>query len=311
MICGLRVIGHIGSIVKRELSAGSLQLVRSFKAPFLLQRNRTVCTQQVGHPVQSHATCNLSLRPDNNGLGPKRFYEQVYTVERIPGVYCVSLDGKLLRTRTGKFLESRCRELSLVVASEWEAQHSRILPSSMPVTSLLTTSIDLTKEHRQQFLKTLSEFFNTDTICIRASYPEGLVFRQKVLWDPLIVFLSENWNIQIRTSEDLFGVSQERESLEKIRQYLENQSSLFITALHSATSTTKSLIIGLALSEKAISTRQAMEACRCEEDFQIQYWGDVEGCHDIDRADTFVRLASASLVFSLLRTFPECFHSQN
>ncbi|GJD08494.1 ATP synthase mitochondrial F1 complex assembly factor 2 [Galdieria sulphuraria] len=271
MICGLRVIGHIGSIVKRELSAGSLQLVRSFKAPFLLQRNRTVCTQQVGHPVQSHATCNLSLRPDNNGLGPKRFYEQVYTVERIPGVYCVSLDGKLLRTRTGKFLESRCRELSLVVASEWEAQHSRILPSSMPVTSLLTTSIDLTKEHRQQFLKTLSEFFNTDTICIRASYPEGLVFRQKVLWDPLIVFLSENWNIQIRTSEDLFR----------------------------------------SLSEKAISTRQAMEACRCEEDFQIQYWGDVEGCHDIDRADTFVRLASASLVFSLLRTFPECFHSQN
>lgn len=91
-------------------------------------------------------------------------------------------------------------------------------------------------------------------------------------------------------------------------RYLENQHSLFITALHSATSTTKSLIIGLALSEKAISAREAMEACRCEEDFQIQYWGDIQGCHDIDRADTFVRLTSASLVFSLLRAFPECFH---
>ncbi|GJQ09147.1 hypothetical protein GpartN1_g6655.t1 [Galdieria partita] len=307
MICGLRVIGSVGSILKKELSIGNVLLVCSLKAPLLSQHNRTGCTQTASNPTGSYATCNLSLRPDSNGLGPKRFYKQAFTVERIPGVHCVSLDGKLLRTRTGKFLESHCRELSLVVASEWEAQQSRIRPSSMPVTSLLTTSIDLTKEHRQQFLKTLLEFFNTDTVCIRASYPEGLVLRQRVLWDPLIAYLSENWNIQIRTSEDLFGISQDSESLERVYRYLESQSSLFITALHSATSTAKSLIIGLALSEKAISTKQAMEACRCEEDFQIQYWGDVEGCHDIDRADTFVRLTSASLVFSLIRTFPECF----
>ncbi|KAK4522470.1 hypothetical protein GAYE_HTGSCF31FUTG100G0358 [Galdieria yellowstonensis] len=302
----LRVSRDIDRIVKREIPVR--KVLGALYAPIQAHFNRTLCTQAVDNNLkESPATYSLSLRPDSNGLGPKRFYKQVDVVERIPNLHCVSLDGKLLRTRTGKFLESRCRELSLVVASEWEAQHPRIRPVSMPVTSLLTTSIDLTKEHREQFLKTLVEFFNTDTVCIRASYPKGLVRRQRELWDPLIAYLSEKWDIHIRTSEDIFGVSQDRDSLERVYQYLKNQHSLFFTALHSATSTTKSLIIGLALSDKAISTKQAMEACRCEEDFQIQYWGDVKGSHDIDRADTFVRLTSSSLVFSLMRVFPKCF----
>eukprot|EP00871_Galdieria_phlegrea_P003397 jgi/Galph1/4058/GphlegSOOS_G2783.1 len=272
---------------------------------FFTQPRCLVHTPVEKQQKEEKASYNLTMHLDSNGLGPKRFYQQAYTMERQRGTFSICLDGKTVRTRNGKVLETNCRELALVVASEWEAQQSRIRPISMPMNSLVTTAIDLTEEQRKQFIGTLLKFFETDTVCVRARYPESLVHRQQKLWNPLIDHISEKFNITIKVTEDLFGVSQPSESITKLYNYLEKQNSLFLTALYSATCTSKSLIIGLALSEKLLDASSAMQCSRCEEDFQCEWWGEVKGGHDIDRADVHVRLAAASFLFSLLRAFPE------
>ena len=50
-----------------------------------------------------------------------------------------------------------------------------------------------------------------------------------------------------------------------------------------------------------LDVRQAIELSRTEEEHQIGEWGMIEGGHDIDRADTNVRIASPVSFLRLYR----------
>lgn len=63
----------------------------------------------------------------------------------------------------------------------------------------------------------------------------------------------------------------------------------------------KSVLLGIALAEGRITPQDAVIALRLEEDMQMQHWGLVEGGHDIDIADTNVRVASPVLFLRLLQ----------
>ena len=62
----------------------------------------------------------------------------------------------------------------------------------------------------------------------------------------------------------------------------------------------QSLITALAVFTRHITTKEAIDVCRLEEEFQITNWGVVEGGHDLDRVNCAVKLSSASLLLYLL-----------
>jgi ATP synthase mitochondrial F1 complex assembly factor 2 len=64
--------------------------------------------------------------------------------------------------------------------------------------------------------------------------------------------------------------------------------------LRAITKECKSLIAAWALFKRHITTKEAMDLARVEEEFQISQWGLVEGGHDLDRVNCSVNLASAS-----------------
>ena len=62
----------------------------------------------------------------------------------------------------------------------------------------------------------------------------------------------------------------------------------------------KSVLLGLAGLGGQLSLEGLLRAARLEEDHQLQFWGLVEGGHDIDIADTRVRLAAPHIFARLL-----------
>ena len=45
---------------------------------------------------------------------------------------------------------------------------------------------------------------------------------------------------------------------------------------------------------------QAIEAARCDEEYQIERWGVVEGGHDVDRANVQVNISGVATYLHLL-----------
>ncbi|KAL5019004.1 hypothetical protein ScPMuIL_004726 [Solemya velum] len=62
-----------------------------------------------------------------------------------------------------------------------------------------------------------------------------------------------------------------------------------------AVETVKSLIITLALMDKQISVKQAVELSSLEQEYQVSVWGNVEWYHGMDLLEMQSRLAAASL----------------
>jgi chaperone required for assembly of F1-ATPase len=71
-------------------------------------------------------------------------------------------------------------------------------------------------------------------------------------------------------------------------------------AIHSIVSSSKSLIVAMAVNEDAISARQAAEAALVEELYQIEKNGLVQGYHDLFLAKTRAKIAAAALFLRFL-----------
>lgn len=62
----------------------------------------------------------------------------------------------------------------------------------------------------------------------------------------------------------------------------------------------KSLVIAVALLHGRLSVAEAVKAARLEEDFQLEDWGMVEAGHDLDIADTQTRIGAPAVFVNLL-----------
>jgi len=89
-------------------------------------------------------------------------------------------------------------------------------------------------------------------------------------------------------------------AIEAVRDYIAHLDAWQLAAFDTATATTKSCVIALALAEGHMTALEATAAARLEEDFQTELYGFVEGGHDWDVASTKIRLLSAEIIFRSL-----------
>ena len=61
-----------------------------------------------------------------------------------------------------------------------------------------------------------------------------------------------------------------------------------------------SLFTVIALQEK-LGVRDAINLARVEDNVQLEHWGYVEGGHDIDEADSKIRVLASSVFLRLLK----------
>lgn len=73
-----------------------------------------------------------------------------------------------------------------------------------------------------------------------------------------------------------------------------------MSSLEQLSSACKSVCMAIAGTKGVLSLEQILEASRIEENHQIEEWGLVEGGHDIDIAETHVRVAAPLVFLDLL-----------
>ncbi|KAI0086620.1 ATP12-domain-containing protein [Irpex rosettiformis] len=234
----------------------------------------------------------------------KRFWKTV-GIEQREGALTVTLDKRTLKTPSGNPLlipETKALAATLI-AVEWENQETLLKQHSLPMTSLASRAIDAFQDEvtRGQVRGQLLKYLQTDTICFHSSDPESLVSLQQTHWVPVLEWASSTFNVEISTATDSFVIPPHPEAtIKKFDQVLSTFDPWQMAAMERATYSSKSFLIGLALTLRHITAEEASLASHVEVNSQIEKWGEVEDSHDVDYHDIRRQLASAACLISTL-----------
>lgn len=204
---------------------------------------------------------------------PKRFYEQAGLAE-IEAGHRLVLDGRGANTPGRRPLAVPSRALGEALAAEWAAQTETIDPRTMPLTRLVNTAIDGVAERMPEVAADLAAFAATDLIAYRAASPERLVAEQSAAWDPLVAWAGETLGARLFLAEGVMHVAQPEASVAALRAAVQAVDDPFrLAALHTLTTLTGSLVIGLAVLHGRLTPDEAWAAAHVDESYQASVWG--------------------------------------
>ena len=229
--------------------------------------------------------------------GIKRFYKTV-EVKSCGGAYNVLLDGRMLKTPGKATLQAGTQALAQAIAGEWDAQEIDVVPDSMPLTKALNTAIDRVGPNRATVVDELANYAATDLLCYRAESPAELARRQSLAWDPWLDWAARRYDARLRVTAGVVHVEQPVEALARLRSAVGGQDVYRLVPLHTATTITGSLVLGLAMVTNALDAAAVFKTSNVDADFQAEQWGrDAEAeavrarrLADLEAADRFLAL---------------------
>lgn len=202
----------------------------------------------------------------------KRFYSEV-GIEQAEGGWCVTLDGRPIRTPRGAVQLVPARSLAELLAGEWRAQGGDFDPKAFVFRDIADYAIDMVAPDRARAIETLLRYGESDTLCYRADPDEPLYRRQQELWEPLIAGCERRHGVALERVSGIVHRAHPSETLAKLRGVLEARDDFTLAALQNLASLAASLVTGLAALEADADAEQLFAAANCEEDWQAEQWG--------------------------------------
>jgi chaperone required for assembly of F1-ATPase len=205
---------------------------------------------------------------------PRRFYKTVSIGPSKTGKgHIILLDGRAAMTPGRQELRLLTGALARAVAAEWDAQKDTIDPGRMPLTRLINTAIDGVTPRMADVTADIVKYAGGDLLCYRADFPEGLVQRQRTMWDPVLAWIAERFGAHFAIGTGLMPVGQPPEASARISAAVARLDPLRLTALHVMTSLMGSTLLALAVLHGRITPEAAWEAAHVDEDWQVSEWG--------------------------------------
>jgi chaperone required for assembly of F1-ATPase len=201
----------------------------------------------------------------------KRFYQHADIAEISEG-FGVTLDGKPIRTPSGRPLTAPNRAIAAGIAAEWNAQVEFINPLTMPLTRFANSVVEAVTERVQDVIDDVAKYFGSDLLFYRAAHPEALVAREAAAWDPVLSWAAETLGAHFILAEGIVHVSQPEPALAAARAALP-QNPWSIAATHVVTTLTGSALLALTLRLGVLSADQVWTAAHVDEDWNIETWG--------------------------------------
>jgi chaperone required for assembly of F1-ATPase len=205
----------------------------------------------------------------------KRFYRQATAATTESG-FSVLLDAKPMLTPAKNAMILPSLALAEAMAEEWQGQGATISPFALPLTRLAATAIDRIAPRREEVIAEIAKYAATDLLCYRASDPLELAARQAARWQPLLDWADQRFAARLAVTESVTPIEQSPEALAALRQAVAERDAMVLAALHLATTTCGSVVLGLALVEERLSSEAAFETAQLDESFQIERWGEDE-----------------------------------
>ena len=228
----------------------------------------------------------------------KRFY----TVAAATAERGVTLDGRPVRTPARTLLTVPTDALAAAIADEWNAQGEQIDPRAMPLTGLANAAIDRVAPDPNTFARSLSVFAESELLAYRADGPAPLLARQAAVWDPLLDWARQRYDIGFTLVTGILHVPQPPATLARITAAYAAFDAFRLAALNPVVTICGSAVIGLAVAEARLDAEAAWEAGQLDELWQAEQWGkdplaeaaERERRNGLAAAVRFLSLADAS-----------------
>ena len=201
----------------------------------------------------------------------KRFWQDV-AVTADGGI---ALDGRPVRTPGRLPLVVPFPALAEAIADEWRAVEETIDPRAMPLTGLANAAIERIAPDAATFAGGIAAYGGSDLLCYRAE-PGPLADRQAAIWDPVLDWARERCGVDFTVTDGVMPVEQPPRTLARLREAVVALSPWQLAPLSPIVSLTGSLLLGLAVVERAIDADTAWAAAHVDEDWQAEQWGEDE-----------------------------------
>ena len=219
----------------------------------------------------------------------KRFWKTV-AVQQEGESWKIVLDGRPIRTPARALLLVPTLALVEAIADEWRAVDETVDPRAMPLTGLANAALDRVAADRRSFADGLARYAEADLACYRADGPRELVARQEREWDRLLLWARRRYDVDFETTSGLMHVPQPVQTIEQLRHAVSAIDAFRLAGLSPLVTIGGSLLVGLAVIEKAIPADEAWNAVSIDERWQLEQWGadsDAEAALESRRRDFF------------------------
>ena len=136
----------------------------------------------------------------------KRFYADV-GVAKADGGFAVTLDGRPIKTPTGKAVTAPTRAIADMIAAEWRTQGETIDPMTMPLTRFANSVVEGVIDRVGEVADDAARYLGTDMLFYRAGHPETLVAREGQHWDPILRWAAEELGAHFILAEGIVHVA--------------------------------------------------------------------------------------------------------
>lgn len=200
----------------------------------------------------------------------KRFWKEA-TVDAELGV---RLDDRPVRTpgRTPLLLPTGM--LAEAIADEWRNVAEDIDPGAMPLTGLANAAIDHIVPDPVAFAAGLAAYGESDLLCYRADGPLDLVERQASLWDPPLDWARDRYDVHFEIATGVMHRAQPDATIERLGAAIAARAAFELAPLSPIVTITGSLVLALALAERAMPADAVWAAANLDEDWQAEKWGE-------------------------------------
>jgi chaperone required for assembly of F1-ATPase len=240
-----------------------------------------------------------TARRSSRAVQRRRFYADA-GVGEAEGGFTVTLDGKPIKTPSGRTVIVPARSLAETIAAEWNAQREFIDPLTMPVTRFANSVVQGVVENVAAVSDDVAKYFGSDLLFYRAGHPEGLVAREAAHWDPILFWAAKTLGAHFMLAEGVMHVRQPPSAIAAARGALP-ADPWAIAALHVITALTGSALLALALFHGVIDPDQAWAAAHVDEDWNAEKWGVDEEM----AARRAAKLLDFNAVAAVLKALPQ------
>jgi chaperone required for assembly of F1-ATPase len=202
----------------------------------------------------------------------KRFYTQAAAAPQ-EGGWRVELDGRPVKSVGGRAQLVPSRELAEAMAAEWAGQGEEIDAAAFILRDMADYAIDVVAPDREQAIRELLPYAETDTLCYRAEAGDSLRHEQDLVWEPLLQAAEARLGVSFERIGGVIHRPQPAGTMLKLETLLAAQDDFALAALRNLAGLAASLVIGLSALEPDAPAEDLWNAASLEEDWQAERWG--------------------------------------
>ena len=227
----------------------------------------------------------------------KRFYAEAAVAKADDG-FAITLDGRPIKTPSGRIVSVPSRVIADEIAGEWKAQKETIDPLTMPMTRFANSVVDAVVDRIGLVRDDVAKYLQSDLLFYRAGHPEALVAREAHHWNPVLFWAAEAFGAHFILAEGVVHVRQPEQAVEAARAALPDEPWR-VAAAHVVTTLTGSALLALALAHGRLDAASVWTAAHVDEDWNAEQWGRDEEAES-RRAARFTDFSAAARILRAL-----------